>query len=157
MNRRMRWAIVFMLCLCVAGLAACGSDNASGQAASDGSDASQAQAGSMRAVHDDPAWESIEADPSKKTCLSCHPRSTITAATEDYLGQEGMNPHASHTESYDCQKCHSMTGMSVLVCNTACHGGYHGDGEGWKLPNENWQNPTEELPSADGEGIPVNL
>lgn len=111
----------------------------------------------MRAVHTDEAWGTIEADPSKKMCLSCHPRDTISAQTEDYAGAEGYNPHAPHTESYDCVKCHSMTGMSVLVCNTACHGGYHGDGEGWPLPEGNWQSPTDDLPSADGEGIPNNI
>ena len=99
----------------------------------------------------------MEADHSKKMCLSCHPRETIVEKTEDYGGAEGYNPHAPHTESYDCIKCHSLSGTNVLVCNTACHGGYHGDGEGWPLPAENWQSPTDELPSADGEGIPNNL
>ena len=98
----------------------------------------------------------IEADASKKTCLGCHPRDTIVEKTENLEGAEGYNPHASHTESYDCLKCHGTTGPSVLVCNTACHGGYHGDGVGWPL-SDGWQDPTDELPSADGEGIPNNI
>lgn len=140
-----------MVCVFTVLLGACGQP-----AVVESSGSGDALPGSLQATHADAAWETIEADPSKKTCLSCHPRDTIVEATEDYTGVEGLNPHASHTESYDCAKCHSLTGTNVLVCNTACHGGWHGDGLGWELPNENWQNPTDELPAADGVAIPHN-
>lgn len=158
MTRALKWSVVIAICLVMVGLCACGSSGSGQQGqASSGGDAAGAQAGSMQAVHTEEAWTLIEADPSKKACLSCHPRDVIVDETKDYLGEIGVNPHASHTESYDCTKCHSMSGMSVLVCNTACHGGYHGDGQGWPLPDENWQNPTDELPAADGVAISTNV
>jgi hypothetical protein len=67
---------------------------------------------------------------SKKFCLSCHPRDSIVKANENYGGKEGVNPHAAHTESYDCIKCHSVDGTSIMVCNS-CHD--------WYLP-EGWEN-----------------
>lgn len=142
--------------LALAALCAC-SAPAAGDGENSGASSADAQAGSLQAVHTEEVWATVEADHSKKMCLSCHPRETIVEKTENYGGAEGYNPHAPHTESYDCIKCHSLSGTNVLVCNTACHGGYHGDGEGWPLPAENWQSPTDELPSADGEGIPNNL
>lgn len=159
-----KWPLIVLLCLTLACLAACGESSdpsgaGDGSATGESISASDAVAGSMRAVHTDEAWATIQGDSSKKMCLSCHPRTSIVEETKDYAGAEGFNPHASHTESYDCLKCHSMTGTSVLVCNTACHGKYHGeDGMGWPLPdNGGWAAPTDELPSADGEGIPVNV
>ena len=146
----------FVLCAFIVCLCACSSSGANGTQGDSGKLLTEAAAGSLRAIHNDEQWAPIEKDSSKKTCLGCHSRDSIVAATANYKGIEGLNPHASHTESYDCTKCHSLTGTNVLVCNTACHGGYHGDGEGWPLPNENWADPTEELPAADGEAIPHN-
>ena len=124
MSRMKKWSIVALLCMSLACLAACGGSPSSSDGGDEGAggeavSAADATVGSMRAVHTDEAWSTIQADPSKKACLSCHPRSTIVELTKDYAGAEGYNPHASHTESYDCLKCHSLTGTSVLVCNTA--------------------------------------
>lgn len=147
--------ITAMIALLLIGACAC-SPSEDGAADGPGGAATQsadAQPGSMLAVHTPDQIKLIDGDYSKKNCLSCHPRDTITAATADYAGQKGFNPHAAHTESYDCTKCHSIDGPSVLVCNTACHGGYHGDGVGWQLPETGWQDPTDDLPSADGEPL----
>ena len=154
MRGKAKIAATIALCALVACLCACapsGGEN-TGSAISSG----DAAAGSLKAVHTDEQWETISANPVKKTCFGCHTRDAIVDATKDYEGIEGLNPHASHTESYDCLKCHSLEGTNVLVCNTACHGGYHGDGQGWPLPNESWSDPTDELPAADGVAIPSN-
>lgn len=154
MNRKLKSCIVAAAFTAMLALCACG--GAATPESQGGTTSGEAAPESMKAVHDEAMWETIEADHSKKMCLSCHPRDTIVAVNENYMDIEGLNPHASHTESYDCIKCHSLTDKSVLVCNTACHGGWHGEGDGWPLPNENWQNPTDEVPSADGEPIPHN-
>lgn len=101
--------------------------------------------GCLMAVHTEGQLDNVE-DFSKKFCLSCHDRKAIVAANENWGGDEGVNPHAAHTESYDCTKCHSIDGTSVLVCNDACH---HHE---WKVP-DGWQIPSEELPSADGTAV----
>lgn len=142
---------LFTLCACSG---SSGEKEGVGQSASEAAMATQnALPGSMMAVHSSEQLKLIDGDWSKKSCLSCHPRDTITTLTEDFGGAEGYNPHAAHTEAYDCSKCHSVEGTSVLVCNTACHGGYHGDGNGWPLPDEGWQDPTVEAPSADGTPV----
>lgn len=155
MSKSKKWGTLAALCVTLVALAACGApaSNGDSEAAPSGG---EVLPGSLQAGHTEEMWATIEADHSKKMCLSCHPRETIVELTADYGGAEGYNPHAPHTESYDCIKCHSLSGENVLVCNTACHGSYHGDGDGWPLPPENWQDPTDGLPSADGEGIPLN-
>ncbi|MEQ3361935.1 cytochrome c3 family protein [Raoultibacter massiliensis] len=141
--------VVALIALCACG----GSSGESGEGASpDAAANADAQPSSMMAVHTPDQLKLINGDWSKKNCLGCHSRDTITALTEDYGGAEGYNPHAAHTEAYDCGVCHSIEGTSVLVCNTACHGGYHGEGSGWPVP-DNWQEPTAEVPSADGSPI----
>ena len=147
-----------LLAFILLSLCACGGTPKEAGAGSTGkaagtSSSAEALPGSMMAAHTPEQLEIIDGDWSKKMCLSCHPRDTITPLTEDYGGAEGYNPHAAHTESYDCTKCHSIEGTSVLVCNTACHGGYHGDGEGWPLPEVGWQDPTADVPSADGSAV----
>lgn len=152
MGKKSKWALIAVAAAFALALSACGGQAAESSGSAGSSDA---QAGSVKAMHTDEAWATIEAEPTKKTCFGCHDREALVKATENYAGVEGLNPHASHTESYDCTKCHSLTGTNVLVCNTACHGGWHGDGNGWPLP-DGWQNPTEELPAADGVEIPHN-
>lgn len=146
---------LFALCAC--GGSGGGEGGGSSQGGSSGGESAtasaEAQPGSMMAVHTPDQLKLIDGDWSKKNCLGCHPRDTITAVTEDYGGAEGYNPHAAHTEAYDCGMCHSIEGTSVLVCNTACHGGYHGGGNGWPLPEVGWQDPTAEMPSADGTPV----
>lgn len=149
--------LAFAAALVAASLAlcACAPNGGDGGGESGGAEAqsADAQPGSMMVVHTPKQIEAMNGDYSKKNCLSCHPRDTIVAANADYGGMEGVNPHASHAESYDCTKCHSIEGTSVLVCNTACHGGYHGGGEGFPLPEEGWMDPTDEVPSADGTPV----
>lgn len=145
-------ALAFVL-LAACACSASGGGNAETSGDSAAAPSTQVQPGSMLAVHSEDQLELIDGDYSKKSCLSCHPRDTIVAATEDYGGEEGFNPHAAHTESYDCTKCHSIEATSVLVCNTACHGGYHGEGYGWPLPEEGWADPTDDLPAADGVAV----
>lgn len=135
-------------------LCACAPHGEGGGASEDAATPSaDAQPGSMMVVHTPKQIEAMDGDYSKKNCLSCHPRDTIVAANENYGGLEGVNPHASHAESYDCTRCHSIEGTSVLVCNTACHGGYHNDGAGFPLPEEGWMDPTDDMPSADGTPV----
>lgn len=88
---------------------------------------------SMMAVHDEGVIDP-DKEYAKKDCLSCHPRETIDAATADYGGEAGVNPHAAHTEAYECTTCHSITGVSSFKCN-ACHD--------WELP-EGWENAPKE-------------
>lgn len=54
-------------------------------------------------------------------CYQCHDADSIEAATADYGGDEGVNPHSSHyTSELECGDCHSMHGTSTLYCNQ-CH------------------------------------
>lgn len=54
-------------------------------------------------------------------CYDCHDSDEITAATADYGGEEGLNPHSSHYDSeLECGDCHSMHGTSTMACNE-CH------------------------------------
>lgn len=134
-------ALLALAAVCTAlTLAACapGGDSSGGEGG--GAEASgDYSVGSMMAVHQkgviDPEKEYV-----KKDCLSCHPRESVEAATADYGGESGVNPHAAHTEAYDCMVCHSITGVSSLKCNE-CHD--------WELP-EGWESPekTSTVPSG---------
>lgn len=147
----MQIGLAALLVAALLALCACGGSGGEGDEAgsSDAPSSAEAQPGSMMAVHTPDQLKLIDGDWSKKSCLGCHPRDAITAQTEDYGGAKGYNPHAAHTEAYDCGMCHSIEGTSVLVCNTACHSGKHG-GSGWPLPEVGWQDPTDDVPSADG-------
>ena len=51
----------------------------------------------------------------KKMCASagCHDWEDVKAATEDWGGEAGVNPHASHQgEAIDCSNCHGAHGSS---------------------------------------------
>lgn len=120
-------AVMVLTAVCMTlTLAACSSESAN---PSEGSYAT----GSMMAVHQegviDPNTEYL-----KKDCLSCHPRETIDAATAAYGGEANVNPHAAHTEAYECTVCHSIADTSSLKCN-GCHE--------FMLP-EGWENPEKE-------------
>lgn len=114
------------ICMMLA-LVACSSGSA------EQSDSGDYAVGSMMAVHQEGVIDP-DVEYSKKDCLSCHPRETIDAATANYGGEANVNPHAAHTEAYDCLVCHSMTGASSLKCN-GCHE--------YALP-EGWENPEKE-------------
>ncbi|MEG2261134.1 MAG: cytochrome c3 family protein [Raoultibacter sp.] len=63
----------------------------------------------------------------KAFCASsgCHDMAVVTAATQDWGGESGVNPHSNHQGLLDCSNCHSAHGTSHMYCNT-CHD--------WKVP-----------------------
>ena len=70
----------------------------------------------------------------KKMCASagCHDWEGVLAATEDWGGEAGVNPHASHQgEAVDCSYCHGAHGSSYMYCN-ACHD--YAVPDGWESP-----------------------
>ena len=76
----------------------------------------------------------ITADKRQCTGAGCHEWQDVVAATENWGGQAGVNPHVSHQgEAIDCSNCHSVHGQSVMSCNT-CHS--------WEVP-EGWSSPAK--------------
>ena len=70
----------------------------------------------------------------KKMCATggCHDWEDVKAATEDWGGEAGVNPHASHQgEAIDCSNCHGAHGASYMYCNT-CHD--YDVPAGWESP-----------------------
>ena len=70
----------------------------------------------------------------KKMCATggCHDWEDVKAATEDWGGEAGVNPHASHQgEAIDCSNCHGAHGPSYMYCN-ACHD--YDVPAGWESP-----------------------
>ena len=62
----------------------------------------------------------------------CHDWEGVLAATEDWGGEAGVNPHASHQgEAVDCSYCHGAHGSSYMYCN-ACHD--YAVPDGWESP-----------------------
>ncbi|RNL48456.1 cytochrome c3 family protein [Paraeggerthella hongkongensis] len=59
----------------------------------------------------------------KKMCTQngCHDWEGVVAATQDWGGRTGVNPHRSHQgEAIDCSNCHGVHEASQMYCN-ACH------------------------------------
>lgn len=74
----------------------------------------------------------VTADTNMCAQSACHNFDKVIAATENWGGQIGVNPHSSHQGiAIDCSNCHGVHGESYLFCNT-CHD--------YALP-ANWQNP----------------
>ena len=114
-----------------------GSTAAEGEDA--GSTAAQAAVGSLLAVHTLGQLDGVAPeDMTAKFCLSCHPRSDISEATQDYGGTPGFNPHKSHYDAGACTNCHSVDGQSVLACDE-CH--TEDCPEGW-VPAPRGENPV---------------
>jgi len=66
-------------------------------------------------------------------CLKkCHDEDKIIAATKDYGGKKGFNPHDPRHGKMECYFCHSMHSKSTLYC-VNCHNA--------KLP-DGWAKPT---------------
>ena len=130
--------------------AAGGNDVSAESAAPDGenaesSGASQAAVGSLLAAHTLGQLDGVAAeDMTAKFCLSCHPRSDISEATQDYGGTPGFNPHKSHYDAGACTNCHSLDGQSVLACDE-CH--TEDCPEGW-VPAPRGENPVWDLKKA---------
>ena len=62
----------------------------------------------------------------------CHDFDEVAAATEDWGGKAGVNPHDSHQGyALDCSSCHTAHGQSYMYCNT-CHD--YEVPDGWAVP-----------------------
>lgn len=74
----------------------------------------------------------VTADKQMCATAGCHDFDAVVAATENWGGEEGVNPHSSHQgTAIDCSNCHSAHGSSYMYCNT-CHD--------YQVPN-GWTNP----------------
>lgn len=63
----------------------------------------------------------VRSDAAMCATAGCHDMEQVAAATQDWGGQEGANPHDSHQGyALDCSSCHTAHGQSVMYCNT-CH------------------------------------
>ena len=110
-------AVLAMFALATA-LGGCAPSQSSSDAEG-GADVTSYPTGSLKAVHIAGQLDDVDEYPNK-LCLSCHDRTTINAANEDFGGIEGFNPHKAHLEAGDCTSCHSVDGTSTLSCNE-CH------------------------------------
>lgn len=74
----------------------------------------------------------VRSDANMCATSGCHDLEEVAAATENWGGEEGVNPHDSH-QGYglDCSSCHTAHGQSYLYCNT-CHD--FEVPEGWAVP-----------------------
>lgn len=74
----------------------------------------------------------VTADEKMCTQGTCHDIDQVIAATENWGGKPGVNPHSSHQgTAIDCSNCHGVHESSFMYCNT-CHD--------YELP-QGWQNP----------------
>lgn len=63
----------------------------------------------------------VTADSQMCATAGCHDFDEVAATTENWGGEEGVNPHVSHQGiAIDCSNCHVAHGTSYLYCNT-CH------------------------------------
>ena len=70
----------------------------------------------------------------EKMCAKsgCHDMQDVIAATADWDGEAGVNPHESHQGSpIDCSNCHGVHTTSNMYCN-ACHD--YQTPQGWTNP-----------------------
>lgn len=87
------------------------------------------------AMNEDGGLQSALITADKKMCATagCHDWEDVVAATQDWGGQPGVNPHKSHQgEAIDCENCHSVHDTSQMYCN-ACHV--------WEVP-AGWSQPA---------------
>lgn len=74
----------------------------------------------------------VRSDEKMCTANGCHDFDEVVAATENWGGVEGVNPHESHQgRAIDCSNCHGVHQQSVMYCNT-CHD--YEVPEGWAQP-----------------------
>lgn len=71
---------------------------------------------------------------SNEKCKSCHDFEEVKAATVDFEGNHGANPHDSHVGELACSSCHQSHEASTLYCGN-CHS--------FTLP-EGWEYPKKE-------------
>lgn len=63
----------------------------------------------------------VRSDAAMCATEGCHNFDEVVAATENWGGEEGVNPHESHQGyAIDCSNCHVVHGQSMMYCNT-CH------------------------------------
>ncbi len=81
------------------------------------------------------ATTGVTADKAFCAKSGCHDWDAVVAATQDWGGDEGVNPHQSHQgEAIDCSNCHVAHGTSYMYCNT-CHD--YKIPDGWQQPRSN--------------------
>ncbi len=74
----------------------------------------------------------VRSDEKMCTANGCHDFDEVVAATENWGGQEGVNPHESHQgHAIDCSNCHGVHQQSVMYCNTCLD---YEVPEGWAQP-----------------------
>ncbi len=74
----------------------------------------------------------VRSDEKMCTANGCHDFDEVVAATENWGGEEGVNPHDSHQgRAIDCSNCHGAHQQSIMYCNT-CHD--YEVPEGWATP-----------------------
>ncbi len=74
----------------------------------------------------------VRADEALCATAGCHDMAEVIAATADWGGEPGVNPHDSHQgRAIDCSNCHGVHEQSVMYCNT-CHD--YAVPEGWAEP-----------------------
>lgn len=63
----------------------------------------------------------VRSDAGMCAASGCHDYAEVVAATADWGGEAGVNPHESH-QGYelDCSSCHVEHAQSIMYCNT-CH------------------------------------
>lgn len=74
----------------------------------------------------------VTADEAMCAKSGCHDMDDVVVATEDWGGEQGVNPHKSHQGSpIDCANCHGVHKESNMYCNT-CHD--YETPQGWTNP-----------------------
>ena len=74
----------------------------------------------------------VTADTAMCAQSGCHALDEVVAATANWGGQAGVNPHDSHQGiAIDCSNCHGVHGTSYMYCNT-CH--EYDVPAGWEAP-----------------------
>ncbi|MDO4291436.1 MAG: cytochrome c3 family protein [Eggerthellaceae bacterium] len=74
----------------------------------------------------------VRSDAAMCATSGCHDWPETVAATENWGGEAGVNPHESHQGyALDCSSCHTEHGASIMYCNT-CHD--YEVPDGWTAP-----------------------
>lgn len=81
----------------------------------------------------------VRSDAAMCADAGCHDFGEVVAATANWGGEAGVNPHDSHQGyALDCSSCHTAHGQSYMYCN-ACHE--------FAVP-QGWAEPASSAPSA---------
>ncbi len=78
--------------------------------------------------------QGVTADSKMCATEGCHNFDEVIATTENWGGEEGVNPHRSHQGiAIDCSNCHGGHTTSYMYCN-ACHD--YETPDGWLNPSK---------------------